>query len=34
MKNNKGGIEMALKKEEVHLVDGNSVTQIDEDARL
>ena len=28
------GNEMALKKEEVHLVDGNSVIQIDEDAHL
>jgi len=28
------GNEMALKKEEVHLVDGNTVIQIDEDACL
>ena len=28
------GNEMALKKEEVHLVDGNSVIQIDGGARL
>ena len=28
------GNEMALKKEEVHLVDGDSVIQINDDARL
>ena len=28
------GNEMALKKDEVHLVDGDTVIQIDDDARL
>ena len=28
------GNEMALKKEEVHLVDGNTVVQINDEARI